>query len=599
MKKLYLYIALISGVGFTSTSCSDFLDREPITVPNNANFLKGEEQLRSYINSLYPALPSLKQFGMGIRGEEKNSDNILSEDYDKRLNGENTLFSSSETWETGYKNLRNVNYFFKYNLVDPQKETADEASLRGEALFLRAYWHFELLKDFGDIPIMDGFWDENATIEGLQIAPKDRADVAKFILKDLEDAEKILLKRSVYQGLRISKEAAMMLAMRVALYEGTWEKYHKDDAFAAETNQSEYFLTECMKWGDKLFEAGLTLETKDAKNPGDAFGSMFNRVDYSNVPEAVFWKKYSLADGVFHALTGLLGGGVVDELYPAGVSGELVNTYLNADGTFIDPENEKFKDFNETFKNRDPRLRETVMSSGYQFKAWESGSRPLNVKERTGNPDLDANIRSPYLNGSGGGKNVTGYHIRLGVDSTFVEGNSETGLILFRYSEALLNYAEAAAELGKCDENVLNKTLKPLRERAGVEYRKPEHDPNFTDYGYSLTPELQEVRRERRVELALQGYRLDDLMRWAAHNVFVGKRGRGAYLGHDGVLYKSYTEEELNKVNTILVDPQGWMDPLQELLPLGYKFNPGRDYLLPIPPSELELNKKMTQNPGW
>ena len=107
----------MSGIGFMTTSCADFLDREPITVPSNENFLDGEIQLRSYVNSLYTALPSLKQFGMGVRGEEKNSDNILSENYDKRLNGENTLFSSTELWETGYKNLRDVNYFFKYNLT--------------------------------------------------------------------------------------------------------------------------------------------------------------------------------------------------------------------------------------------------------------------------------------------------------------------------------------------------------------------------------------------------------------------------------------------------------------------------------------------------
>ena len=152
----------------------------------------------------------------------------------------------------------------------------------------------------------------------------------------------------------------------------------------------------------------------------------------------------------------------------------------------------------------------------------------------------------------------------------------------------------------KCTDEVLNKTLKPLRERAGVKYVKPTQiDPNFTDYGYRLSPELQEIRRERRVELALQGYRLDDLMRWAAHSVLVGKRGRGAYLGHDGVLYKSYSEDQLSKINLVLVDGSGWMDPLQELLPLGYQFKPDRDYLLPVPPSELELNKLMTQNPGW
>ena len=99
--------------------------------------------------------------------------------------------------------------------------------------------------------------------------------------------------------------------------------------------------------------------------------------------------------------------------------------------------------------------------------------------------------------------------------------------------------------------------------------------------------------------LALQGYRLDDLMRWGGAKVIVNKRGRGAYLGKDAVLYKSFTEEQQSKLTTILTDGSQWMDPLQELLPNGYQFVAGRDYLLPIPPSELKLNRQMKQNPGW
>lgn len=92
MKKTYLYIALLMGASTLFSSCSDFLDREPITAPNNESFLSGESQVRGYINGLYTALPSLQKFGMGVRGEEKNSDNILSEIYDRRLNGEETVF---------------------------------------------------------------------------------------------------------------------------------------------------------------------------------------------------------------------------------------------------------------------------------------------------------------------------------------------------------------------------------------------------------------------------------------------------------------------------------------------------------------------------
>lgn len=601
MKIFYLYIVLLTGVGTFFSSCSDFLDREPITVPNNSTFLSGEAQVRGYINGLYTALPSLTKFGMGVRGEEKNSDNILSEIYNKRLNGEETLFSSNETWEIGYKNLRNVNYFFHYYLVPEEKETVEIKSLKGEAYFLRAYWHFTLLKKFGNIPVMDGFWDENATIAGLQIPQKNRSEVAKFILEDLVRAEKLLFNRSKFRGLRISREAAMLLAMQVALYEGSWEKYHKNDKFKSVTDQSVYFFGEVLRWGDMLFEQGIQLNTKDTDkgvvSPGDAYGRLFNQNDYSNMPEVLFWRKYSITEGVFHALTGLLAGGVVDQDGPAGIAGELVNTYLNVDGTPIVPSDNKFKDFNQTFMDRDLRLTETVMSTGYKFKSTVKGSRPMNVKDASTG---DKNILSPFLAGDGNAKNVTGYHIRLGVDTTYVSGDGESGLVLMRYADALLSYAEAAEELGKCNDDVLNKTLKPLRERVGVAYVKPTIiDPNFTNYGYALSPNMQEIRRERRVELALQGYRFDDLMRWGAEKVIVGKRGRGAYLGKDGILYRSFAEDKKEALATVLIDGNGWMDPLQELLPSGYQFNPQRDYLLPIPPSELKLNKQMKQNPGW
>lgn len=168
-------------------------------------------------------------------------------------------------------------------------------------------------------------------------------------------------------------------------------------------------------------------------------------------------RKYSIADGVFHALPGLLGGGVVDQDGPAGIAGELVNTYLYADGTPVDPNDSKFKDFNETFKNRDLRLTETIMSSGYKFKSTAKGSRPMEVGDASSD---DKAINPPFLVGDGNAKNVTGYHIRLGVDTTYVSGDCETGLVIMRYADALLSYAEAAEELGKCDDKVLSKTLK-------------------------------------------------------------------------------------------------------------------------------------------
>ena len=138
-----------------------------------------------------------------------------------------------------------------------------------------------------------------------------------------------------------------------------------------------------------------------------------------------------------------------------------------------------------------------------------------------------------------------------------------------------------------------------MRERAGVTYLDPsEIDPNFTDFGYTISANLQEIRRERRAELALQGFRLDDLMRWGAHKLIQGKRGTGAYFGTDGVLYKAFDPKNAADLKTILTT-DGWLDPQKELLPRGYQFDANRDYLLPVPPSEISLNHELKQNPGW
>ena len=573
-------MAFVAASILPFSSCSDFLDREPITKPEAGNFLTGAIQVENYINGLYMTLPSFSKFGLGVRSEEKNSDNIIAEKYDARLHGQNNQFSGASDWQTGYQNLRKVNYFFHNYKVPEAQENEDVLSLKGEAYFLRAYWHFDLLKKFGSIPVMDAFWDENATIAGLQIPAKTRNEVARFILSDLVEAKNLLHSRGKYSGIRINKEAAMVLAMNVALYEGTWEKYHSSDDFASSTNESNYFLGEVINWGNELFGCGIDLY-KTGQNPGDAFAALFNSKDLSGMGEVLLWRKYSSDEGVFHDVNGNLKAGVVDSEGAAGITQSLVDNYLNADGTFIDPTNEKFKDFKETFEGRDPRLIQTVMNEGAKF-ASATTATPMHLEEYT--DEKKNTISPPKLAGDGNTRSLTGYHIRLGIDTTFVSGNGETALPIIRYAEGLLAYAEAAAELEMWSDDIANKTLKALRERAGVKYLAPAKDAN----------------RERRSELALQGFRLDDLMRWKADKLIVGKRGKGAYVGDESILFKSYSPDNQKRIRERLtLDDNKWADPMAGTLPSGYQFHADRDYLLPIPPSELELNKKLKQNPKW
>ena len=166
-------------------------------------------------------------------------------------------------------------------------------------------------------------------------------------------------------------------------------------------------------------------------------------------------------------------------------------------------------------------------------------------------------------------------------------------MILFRYAEVLLNYAEAKAELGELTQEDVDKTINLLRRRVGVADLRIDaivNDPNWKFP--EISPLLNEIRRERRVEFACEGYRLNDLLRWRAHELFVNKRPKGFYFNQS-----DFPEMIPNK--DILLDEQGYVDPYKQSLPNGYQFNPERDYLLPLPTSELVLNSKLKQNPGW
>ena len=204
-------------------------------------------------------------------------------------------------------------------------------------------------------------------------------------------------------------------------------------------------------------------------------------------------------------------------------------------------------------------------------------------------------FEKPYLNLGGEFKNITGFQLRKGVDPTSpiaggVQLPCEIGAVIFRYAEALLNYAEAKCELGEPVD--YDKSINLLRNRAGM--------PNFSipknlgsvekmDYGYAISDELYEIRRERRVELACEGFRFDDYRRWRAHNLFKGKRMHGY------PFKASEWEENID----IPRDAEGLLDPHQNSVPNGYGFDENRDYLQCIPTNEITLNPNLKQNPGW
>ena len=155
--------------------------------------------------------------------------------------------------------------------------------------------------------------------------------------------------------------------------------------------------------------------------------------------------------------------------------------------------------------------------------------------------------------------------------------NSGQGVILFGYPEVLLNYVEAKAELNDISQADIDITINKLRERVGMSKLQMNNisvDPKWEFP--TLSPIINEIRRERRIELAIQGFRQADILRWRAHELFAKKRPLGAKFN------QSYYPAMVIGVD-VFIDNKGYIDFYQKSLTNGYQFDPNRDYLYPLP----------------
>lgn len=450
----------------------------------------------------------------------------------------------------------------------------------GEAHFFKAWFYFEKVRDYGDVPWYTSALD--LTSEGLYSERNPRIEVVDSILWHLDQAVEHLDLLSVVNGKnnRLSKEAALLFKSRVALYEGTWQKYHKGTVFATLDADPDKYFRIAADAAEKLIDgAEYTKGIYTSNDPEEVYNRMFSLVDQSSNKEIILWCQYSNSLGTSHQFQTYVSGRT------GGISVTLqqIQHYLKRDGQPYD-----YITVGKTVKGSaflskigadcDPRLSQLVWMPG---KAMYGSA----IFER------------PFLDKSGEDLNNTGFQYRKGNDPTspqagpVYDSSCETGSIIFRYAEALLNYAEAKSELGETVD--YEKSLNLLRRRVNMPDFKVQEDPNYVDYcdyGYTISDELREIRRERTVELACEGYRYDDIMRWAAHNLLKGKRPKGYSLdqsewGATAISYK--------------VDENGFLDPFATQLPDGYGFDEERDYLRCIPLNEIVLNPNLKQNPGW
>lgn len=565
------------GIGVVFTSCKkNFLDLTPKDQISDPEFWKSTQDMELYVNGLYSVLPGWLTSGSGGNPLlDAGTDIAISVGLwlptKNRLDGAINIPASGGGWS--WTNVRNVNYFLENAGRVPDGGLKEHYI--GEAYFFRAWNYFNLLKQFGDLPIIKKTLSPNDK-DDLYGARSSRTDVVDFILSDLDLAVSKLKKKSDVPPQRISRDIASLFESRVALYEGTWEKYHQNDAFKGKTN-GDVFLNKAAQAAKAVIDGGIySIATG---NPNQVYYEMFNQINLSANPEILLWRSYSTAQG--DAFTNQLWNWP----HGSGYTQEMVRMYLCTDGKPISlsPLYQGENDIRDIIKNRDPRFVQSVMNPGDPIT--------INLKNDTTKYTL------PIL---GGAQNdPTGYESqkfrRPQLDPATGQQSGELAYIIFRYAEALLNYAEAKAELGQLTQADLDISINKLRSRVGMPnmmLASIQTDPQWPDYGYTLPNYLYEIRREREVELLTEGFRFDDLMRWSAHKLFVGIRPKGAY----------YSAELKAAYPNLAVDANNFLDPYKTTLTGangGWGFNPTKHYLLPIPTNELTINPLLKQNPGY
>ncbi len=241
---------------------------------------------------------------------------------------------------------------------------------------------------------------------------------------------------------------------------------------------------------------------------------------------------------------------------------ELVEDYVMKNGKGIREAGSGYDEENP-YVNRDPRFALTIVYHGYRWKKGDGTTSTIYIKPGSSAEAGVSNL-DEYA-GPGQNATATGYYLRKNFDPTAPAGIAAgLNLILMRYADVLLMYAEAKNELGQMSEAVWNQTIRPIRQRAGFT------DASALDYPGT---DLQTIiRRERRSELAVEGLRLFDIRRWKTIETVMNGYPHGAKFASNNSQY-------------IQLDQR--------------KFNSARDYLFAIPQSERDINKNLTQNPGY
>lgn len=594
-------IALILSASVLVVSCD--LAEQPKAKAGRDMIFGSETGLLTYTNGFYEYLPDY---------DNAHKQNITMDNAAKNATGTYEVgaytTNTSTSWSWG--SIRNVNYFLKYNTSSNVSEPIRN-NYSGIARLFRAYLYFNKLVQYGAVPWIDIPLEPDSP--ELYKTQDSRDVIISKMIEDLDFAAANITEDKITPNSnRVNRWTALFFKSRVCLFEASFRKYH-----ATGSKFGKEYLKDCKITAEELYrQAADAAQEIIEKGPY----RLYTGTPYANGRGS--YRELFISDNAVSqevmlslALDPVLQLGEANWYYNSSTYGPhlcmthaFAKTYLNLDGTpYNDKKGDTYKTFAEETSGRDYRLNQTIRGADYTCKDKEGVFVPT-----------PANMT---------GHSLTGYQFTKYVmdDISFDGGRTNYNDVpIARYAEVLLNYAEAKAELGTLTDADWEKTIGALRGRAGItgglDKKPTTADPYMMSIYTGVTdPVILEVRREREIELILEGLRLNDLKRWACGKLWETAAWDGIYipalntpldLNGDGTNdvfvtedskysgpYKSiamYTGDNL-KVVKLADDTKG-----------GYRLNyeisrvwNDNMYIYPIPEIVIQKNPNLKQNPGW
>lgn len=581
----YIALSLLAGL----TAACDYTDLSPRDSFTDQTYWNSTKDLKLYANGLYGFLSSPSATLDNV------SDNFVTSNYSPYLFDEMTVPTEASAGNGWYWNdVRDCNYFLKrYKKVVGNQDEINKYV--AEVRFFRGLLYFNKIKMFGDVPYYSQDLQTDDTNELFK--PRDPQDVVlQHVIEDFLFAIRWLPEKALSESGRLNKEAARTQLARIYLYFGTYKKYHNQSSTG--NLSADALLKEAVNQTDTLMNSGRFEIVKGSDTGCDQmpfpgyplyYSNQFTQEDLSTNKECILARFYEPS-----VLTHELGRQVQNG--GMGLSKDFVESFLMKDGTPIYNHGSGYSgddNMENEFRNRDPRLYQIV----------DNNHKPYYIRN-------GERILNEAANRVGSSKSVTGYDcVKFHHANTTQQEarNSTFDWFVYRYAEVLLINAEANAELNTCTQTVLDRTINKLRDRVEMPHLtiSPVTDEKPINYGYTLSNLLYEIRRERRIELVAEGFRLDDLKRWNAMKLLENpKTMLGIKITPQSISeFPAGTFDSKTGRPTINYDGATYLyqyKAAKQLNDAGRKWKANdRRFLYPLPTQELVLNKKLVQNPGW